>query len=374
MSASTDLAVIIVSSSTARNLEFYSAVDHTRLKKIENLLAEPHEIALDPTRRLAYITHTYRAGAYGEPNEKAHEISIIDVDRQEITGIINIAPYKAPHDIEYDQLRDLLYVGVEDIDGRNGLVMVDPTERKVVGNVPLSAPNAHWLAVTPTGKVYVTHKEAPVVSAIDPGAREVVATIPMPGGAEELDADPSGDYVYVVTPKVKYEVGAPGQIFRVPLRDGDVVPRLVKIDTRTDEIVGEIEFDDYNSGIRVTTDGRVLVTRMRFLDRGVESPPGAARALPNGELIVVDGKTMTVQGRVDVGPMPITVRGSADASRAWVSNLGNGKVSVVDLAEVRVIAELHNNVGRGYGGTHGLTFVPPGKAPRAGGQAEAKRE
>ncbi len=117
--------------------------------------------------------------------------------------------------------------------------------------------------------------------------------------------------------------------------------------------------------------GESSVTRMRFLDRGVESPPGAARALPNGELIVVDGKTMTVQGRVDVGPMPITVRGSADASRAWVSNLGNGKVSVVDLAEVRVIAELHNNVGRGYGGTHGLTFVPPGKAPRAGGQAEA---
>ena len=114
-------AVIIVSSSTARNLEFYSAVDHTRLKKIENLLAKPHEIALDPTSRLAYITHTYRAGAYGEPNEKAHEISIVDVDRQEITGIINIASYKAPHDIEYDQLRDLLYVGVEDRDGRMGV-------------------------------------------------------------------------------------------------------------------------------------------------------------------------------------------------------------------------------------------------------------
>ncbi|WP_210186250.1 hypothetical protein [Afipia sp. GAS231] len=50
MSASTDLAAIIVSSSTARNVEFYRGGDYMRQRKIEGLLAEPHEIALDPTR------------------------------------------------------------------------------------------------------------------------------------------------------------------------------------------------------------------------------------------------------------------------------------------------------------------------------------
>jgi hypothetical protein len=53
VAASTDLAAIIVSSSTARNREFHSTLDHMRLKKSEGLLAEPCEIAPDRTRRAA---------------------------------------------------------------------------------------------------------------------------------------------------------------------------------------------------------------------------------------------------------------------------------------------------------------------------------
>jgi hypothetical protein len=55
MSLPTDLAAILVSCSAARKFKFYDAVDHTRLKKIGGLLAEPYEIALDLTRRPALI-------------------------------------------------------------------------------------------------------------------------------------------------------------------------------------------------------------------------------------------------------------------------------------------------------------------------------
>jgi len=357
----TDRQLLLVNSSTNCNLDFFDYKSGEKLATITNLIAQPHEMAWDEGRRLAYATHTYRDGVYGQHSAKAHEISVIDVASRTVADVIDIAPYYAPHDVEYDPKLDLIITAVESFEGTNGVVLIDGSTHRIVANIPVDAPNSHWLALVPGRKLYVAHKEAEFMTVIDLPSRTVSATIPFHGGLEEIDASFDGRHVFAITPKFRADVDlvGSGHILRRPLEEGDPRPRLVKIDTTTDEVVAEIEFDDYNAGLRVGADEKVFLTYMNFLVRPADPTIELASIpRPNGELVIVDGADMSVTGRVEVGPLPLTVRVSPDNSRAFVGNQGDGYVSVVDVARLKVVDRLDNNANNGYGGTHGMVVVP----------------
>src|SRR5438067_456746 len=109
--------VLLVSSSTARNLDFFDLSSGAKLATIDDLLAQPHEIAFDARRRRAYVAHTYRHGVYDQDVPKAHEVSVIDVDARRVESVIDTKPYFAPHDVEYDPQLDLIIASVEDVEG-----------------------------------------------------------------------------------------------------------------------------------------------------------------------------------------------------------------------------------------------------------------
>jgi len=357
----TDQPLLLVNSTTNCTLDFFDYETGDKVATLSDLVAQPHEMAWDPHRRLAYIAHTYRDGVYGQHSAKSHEVSVIDVASRTVADVIDIAPYHAPHDIEYDPELDLIITAVEDFEGTNGVVLIDGATRKVVANIPVDAPNSHWLALIPGRKLYVAHKEGEFMTVADLASRTVIGKIAFPGGLEEIDASLDGRHVFAVTPKFRADVDlvGSGHILRRPLVEGDPRPRLVKIDTQTDEVVAEVEFDDYNAGIRVGANDQVFITYMNFLVR--PSDPAidlASIPRPNGALIVVDGRDMTITGRVDVGPLPLTVRVTPDNSRAFVGNQGNGYVSVVDVARLEVVDHFDNNAHNGFGGTHGMVVIP----------------
>lgn len=353
--------VLLVASQFGQTLDFFDPQTLEKLDTIEDLIAQPHEIAWDPGRRLAYMTHTYRAGAYNEGKPKAHELSVIDPDRREIVDTIDLLPYLAPHDVEFDPAADLIYTGVEAEDGRNGIVIVDPGSREIVGNIGLQARNAHWMAIAPDGaKAYVTHKEGEVVTVVDLHGRRQLATVACPGGAEEVDCSPSGRWAFVAAPMMNLVVNvAQGQLNKKPPRPGEPTPALLRIDTATEEVSGRLEFEDYLCAIRVAPDGRVLAMEMRFPD-----PETEATGPVRGRVHVVDPETMTLLASVEVDELPFTARCTPDSSRAFVANLKTGSVSVIDLGSYELLATLDNNIGPGFGGSHGMCFVPA-----AGGSA-----
>jgi DNA-binding beta-propeller fold protein YncE len=351
---------LLVSSSTAKNLDFFDAATGERLGTITDLIAEPHEIAYDEGRRRAYIAHTYRHGVYDQDVPKAHEISVVDVDGHRVESVIDTAPYYGPHDVEYDPELDLVITGVEDVEGRRGVLLIDASTHEIVANVPTDARNCHWLALIPGRKVFVTHKEAPVISVVDLVERRLTGTIEVPGGAEEIDAAPEGDFVYAVTPRMRVDVdsGGSGHFFRPERTAEDPVPRVVKIDTRTDAIVDEIEFDDYQIGVRAGTGGAVFATCMNNMERPAADVDLATVPRNDGVLNVVDGSDMSLRGTVPVDALPMTIRVSPDSATAWVANLGSGRVTVVDVDGLRRVDDLDNNAGGAYGGTHGMVFIP----------------
>ncbi|CAB4882754.1 unannotated protein [freshwater metagenome] len=347
--------VLLVASQFGQKLDFFDAVTLEKLQTIEDLLAQPHEIAWDPGRRLAYLTHTYRAGAYGEGKPKAHELSVIDPDARAIVDIIDLRPFMAPHDVEFDPVHDLIYASVEEENGRNGIVVVDPKTREIVGDIPVSAPNTHWMCITPDGaKAYLTHKEAEQITVVDLLARRQIAAIPSPAGAEEIDASPDGRHVFAATPMMSLTINvAQGQLNKRTPEPGTPAPRVLKIDTATDEVVGQLDFEEYLAAIRVAPDGRVLVSEMHFPDPGAESG-GPIR----GRLNVIDPDSMELLASVVCDELPFTIRCSPDSSTAYVANLKTGSVSVVDLGTYEVVATLDNNIGPAFGGSHGMTYVP----------------
>jgi DNA-binding beta-propeller fold protein YncE len=347
--------VMIAVSQFACKLHFFDVDTLERLATIEDLVAQPHEVAWDPVRRLAYLSHTYRAGAYGEGKPKAHELSVIDPDRREVVDVIDISPYMGPHDVEFDPAADLIYTGVELVDGRNGIVIINPKTRTVEGAIALDAPNAHWLCITPDGaRAYVTHKDEPQISVVDLRERRQIGAIPSAGGAEEIDVSPDGRYVFAAAPMMSLVVNVSrGQLNKRTPPPGTPTPRVLKIDTVTDTVVDEITFHEYVSAIRVAPDGRVIVSEMRFPDPGAPAAPPIA-----GNIYVIDPGSMTLLATVRGEELPFTIRCTPDSASAFVANLKTGSVTVIDLSTYGVRDVLDVNVGPAFGGSHGLCYVP----------------
>jgi DNA-binding beta-propeller fold protein YncE len=357
--------MLAVGSSPYRVLDFFNAGTGDKLGRISDMVAEPHEIATDEARRRMYVTHTYRSGGYkvGAPG---HEISVVDVDARSVVDVIDISPYIAPHDIEYNAANDEIYASVEENDAGNGVVIIDPHERRVTGRVPTPpGTNSHWLAVPPDGhRCYVTHKEQPMLSAVDLHRRQLIGTVELPGGAEEIDVSPDGRHVYTLTPQQT-----------PPAEPGSAPSRLVKIDASRFEIVGEIELDAVVVALRVAPDGRVLVSRMHAYDEsavaavqarsrrstddeGVDAAvKGGSRDPLRGSLDVIDPASMTIAATVELDRMSFTVRTSPDSSLGYVANAGTGTLSMVDLTNFRVIRTLDCTPDPKYGGTHGLALI-----------------
>ena len=55
--------------------------------------ANPHDFALSPDRRLAYVP-IYGDGVYGKNPNKGHEVYIFDLAARTVAGVIDIAPYR----------------------------------------------------------------------------------------------------------------------------------------------------------------------------------------------------------------------------------------------------------------------------------------
>lgn len=315
-------------------------------------------MVFDAGRRLIYTTHTYRKGGYGEPQEKGHELSVIDVDRQQITDVIDIAPYFAPHDVDYDPGADLIYAGVERYGGTNGLVVVSARSREVIDNIPLDAPNVHWFTITPDGaRAYATSKAEPYITVVDLNRRAQLRKIPCEGGAEEIACSPDGRWVFAVGTTMRLNA-KDGVLTKRAAPEGMPRPRLVKIDTTSDTIVGEVSFDEYQSALSVTPNGLVLVSEMRFA-----SADDSDAAAQNGYVHIVSADSLEILASIETDVMAFTSRTSPDGKRAFVANYATGSTTVIDLDAMKVIATLDNHIGRPLGGSHGMAYVPASQAP-----------
>jgi DNA-binding beta-propeller fold protein YncE len=260
----------------------------------------PHELAISPDRKTAYVPN-YGDGVYGRNPNPGHTIAVIDLATRSVRANIDISPHVAPHGLQVDAAGNLY----ASCDISRKLVVIDPKTLKVTDAIDTDG-TGHWAAVLPDGsKAYVANKnDRPFVSVIDLRAKKMIGTVPMPKGTQGIVASPDGKRVLAM----------------------DLVrPRIAVIDTATDKVVDEIILADSTKGAwraKYSLDGATLVV-ISVNDRSATLMSAA--------------NWRSQQTVLKVGSQPFGIAFTADAKSALISNHGDGTISIIDLQTKQVV-------------------------------------
>jgi DNA-binding beta-propeller fold protein YncE len=156
----------------------------------ERGVAKPHEITLSADRTRAFVS-LYGSADYG-PNVPANRIAVVGLTSMRLLGHIDLNLYMGPH---------ALVTGADgkiwaSVDPSRCVLVIDPDSWEIERTIWLEVPG-HFFAAAPDGRLYVSAKEYPVITEIDMAAREIVARIPLPVGAQGICVSSDGALLYV---------------------------------------------------------------------------------------------------------------------------------------------------------------------------------
>jgi YVTN family beta-propeller protein len=289
---------------------FVRFFDPKTLNEIGSLQLEapPHELAISPDHKTAYVP-LYGDGVYGNNPNPGHKIVAIDLTTRKVSGTIDVSPYQAPHGLQVDN-NGTLYASC---DLSRKLLVIDPKTLKIQAAIDTDG-TGHWSAVLPDGsKAYVANKDdRKFVSVIDLKARKMIGRVPMPKGTQGITASPDGR-----------------RVVAMDFTD----PKFYVIDTATDKIIDTVTVEKNTIGpfrARYSPDGSVLITANHV------------NSLAN----IFDARNLHApQKVVAVGQQAFGIAFSADGKTALVSNHGDGTISVIDVAKSQVVRTFKAGTG-----------------------------
>jgi YVTN family beta-propeller protein len=280
--------------------------DPATLKETSTLQLEapPHELAISPDHKVAYVP-LYGDGVYGNNPNPGHKIVVIDLATRKVSSTIDVSPYQAPHGLQVDN-NGTLYATC---DLSRKILVIDPKSRTIQAAIDTEG-TGHWAAVLPDGsKAYVANKnDRMFVSVIDLKARKMIGRVPMPKGTQGITSSPDGKVVLAID-----------------YSD----PRFYVIDTATDKVIDTVAVEKNTIGpfrARYSPDGSMLLTVNHM----------------NAVANVFDARNLHApQKTMPVGQQAFGIAYSADGKTALVSNHGDGTITVIDTAKGAGHTNLH---------------------------------
>ena len=178
-----------------------------------------HELLLMPEAGLAYVP-IYGDGIHGKNPNPGHVLALIDLNKREHVGDINLHPHVAPHTLKLAP-DGLIYVTCEN---SATVAIIDPKTNKMVDAIGSGSTNAHRLIISPDGtRIYTENEEDAEVSVIDLPGRKLMAKIKTPHALAGITITADGKTLIVVD---------------------DEVPGLFLIDTDKGEVVRTIALEN----------------------------------------------------------------------------------------------------------------------------------
>jgi len=294
-----------------------------------------------------------------QTNSAGDEVSIIDPVTNKVVGTIkgievNHGAAAAP-DGKY------FYISNE---AESTLDVVDTKTLKVIKNIPLTN-HPNNISISKDGKrVYVAIARAPgAVDVIDTTSMERVKTIPVKGAVHNTYVTPDGKYmvagsipsktltvvpVATETPEwsLEMDLGIRPMTFATNA-DGSTKWIFVQlsgfngfavVDFATHKEIQRIKLPELpagkekfpvggneSHGMAVTSDGKTLVVNSRL----------------NSSIYTYSIPDLKLTGSVEVGKSPDWVTLTPDGKRAYVANAASDSVSVVDLASMKELTQIH---------------------------------
>jgi len=287
------------------------------------------------------------------PNSTANTVDVIDPLTFQVVDHFRVG--SIPHHITPSWDLKKLYIENE---GSSLLTVIDPATGKVTGNVAVPFP--YNLYFTPDGKkAIVVVERLARIDFRDPNTWQLIKSVPIPWrGIDHLDFSADGSYLIGST---------------------EWSGILVKIDTRTMQIIGSLNVGGLPIDVRlapagdvfyVTNQGRhgvsivdpVNMRELAFLPtaRGAHglqvSRDTHFMYVSNrdaGSISVIDLRARTVVATWKIGGSPDMLQLSPDGKQLWASGRYYGTVAVVDTETGQLLKTI-----RAGAGAHGLTYFP----------------
>ena len=253
--------------------------------------ADPHEVAVSPDARIAVLT-VPSDGLRGDGR-----ILVFDLETATIVRTIDPGSHRGPHGVAFVS-DSVVLVGalrgtsVAYVDVRNGRVL------RAVAGLPA---NPYIVALTATGRAYVSSPHSSKVTELDIAAGRATRTIAIPDDPAGIAVSRDGRELYAAV----WREGVGGGITTVDLATGAIAPKLSATQPRR---------------MTVTEDGKLLLVsdrnQLHIVDRGTRQVRS-----------VVLGRNAAGNG----------VACSPDSARCWVALSRVGEVVEVDVGAAQVV-------------------------------------
>jgi DNA-binding beta-propeller fold protein YncE len=255
----------------------------------------PHEVTVSPDGRYA-VSPIYGDAGVGRPGTDGRLIEMVDLETGRVERL-DLGQGMRPHDVKFGP-DGMLYVTAEILEA---VLVIDPRQRKVVGQIPTGRPQSHSLVISPDGRRgFTSNVSTGTVSVLDIPGRRLLGVVQVAGSVQRLSVSPDGRRVYT---------------------HDQTAPRLHAIDPETLKVAETYEMPGMTYASAVSPDGKTLLVA------GRASAPGAPPREPS--LFVLDLKTRAVSEIATPG-WPRVIGFEADGKSAW-ADLFNGHLLRVDM-------------------------------------------
>lgn len=257
----------------------------------------PHEIVRSRDAKSLYVTDNgilwmQYAGKGG------NTISIIDAATRAKTGVIDLGEYRRPHGMAIHPVSGLMVVTIENPDG---LLLVDPANRKVLRKFDVQGKSPHMVLFGPGGRrAYVSNTNSGNVASIDieTGQTKLIPTGKYPQGGV---LSPDGKTIFLTNAQSN---------------------TISLIDPARDRVTAEIKTSLYPNRVAITPDGKTLVYSLG----------------EKGEAVgFADVATRRETGRIALGGQPLSLTLSKDGRWAFSGVQAQGKIHVIDVARRTIV-------------------------------------
>ena len=269
--------------------------------------AYPHEIILSPDRRHAYVSDNGILWMTN-PGEGGNTISIIDLKSMKKAGVISLGNYRRPHGMDVDPKTGRLVVTIENPDG---LLLVDPSERRVLRKYDVQGADPHMVTLSPDGQyAFVSNTTTNNIAAVHLESGKVTL-IP-------TDARPQGG-----------TLSHDGKLYYLTNADGN---SIAIIDTEKKTRVGTIKTGRGIARVELTPDGKTLVYNLGEGGDAVGFADVAARK-----------ETMVIP----LGGRPLSLTLSADGRLAYLGIQDQDRIVVVSVPDRKIVRVIKTPKGAG---------------------------
>ena len=277
-----------------------SFVNPVTLEKLAQVPAghDPHEMAITPDRRFAYLSN------YAPPG---NTVSVIDLVHQRHVLQIPTDPYTRIHCATMTRDGRYAYFTA----GQTGYVVeIDTSTNTVTRGIPTHGKISHMVILSPDeSRLYTANIESQNVSVIDRVSGELVTQVPCEKGCEGMAFRPDGKELWVANQNAG---------------------TITMVNPESNTVIETVPCPGMPLRIRFTADGsRALISNW----------------VAEGELVVMDVASRTEVKRIRVGNQPIGVEISPDGSRAFVTNMTSNDIHVIDLGTLEVAARFEIGLG-----------------------------